>query len=100
LTTPEANINRNNNHLTNHIDIESWGALLEKLEKINFISGCKKIEALTVSCECTGNNVRFVKTHRLLQVDIDRREQCCAANYEQVVNHVNQQNHVKTKLLL
>jgi hypothetical protein len=27
------------------------------------------------------------KTHRLLQVDIDRREQCCAANYEQVVNH-------------
>ena len=29
-----------------------------------------------------------LKTHRLLQVDIDRREQCCAANYEQVVNHV------------
>ena len=28
------------------------------------------------------------KTHRLFQVDIDRREQCCAANYEQVVNHV------------
>ena len=26
--------------------------------------------------------------HRLFQVDIDRREQCCAANYEQVVNHV------------
>jgi hypothetical protein len=24
----------------------------------------------------------------LFQVDIDRREQCCAANYEQVVNHV------------
>jgi hypothetical protein len=29
-----------------------------------------------------------LKTHRLFQVDIDRREQCCAANYEQVVNHV------------
>ena len=29
-----------------------------------------------------------LKTHRLLQVDIDRREQCCATNYEQVVNHV------------
>jgi hypothetical protein len=26
--------------------------------------------------------------HRLLQVDIDRRDQCCAANYEQVVNQV------------
>ena len=26
--------------------------------------------------------------HRLLQVDIDRREQCCAAKYEQVVNQV------------
>ena len=29
-----------------------------------------------------------LKTHRLLQVDIDRREQCCAANYEQVVNRM------------
>ena len=29
-----------------------------------------------------------LKTHRLFQVDIDRREQCCAANYEQVANHV------------
>ena len=29
-----------------------------------------------------------LKTDRLFQVDIDRREQCCAANYEQVVNHV------------
>ena len=29
-----------------------------------------------------------LKTHRLFQVDIDRREQCCAANYEQVINHV------------
>jgi hypothetical protein len=29
-----------------------------------------------------------LKTHRLFQVDIDRREQCCAANYEKVVNHV------------
>ena len=29
-----------------------------------------------------------LKTHRLFQVDIDRREQCCAANCEQVVNHV------------
>jgi hypothetical protein len=29
-----------------------------------------------------------LKTHRLFQVDIDRREQCCVANYEQVVNHV------------
>ena len=28
-----------------------------------------------------------LKTHRLFQVDIDRRKQCCAANYEQVVNH-------------
>ena len=27
-----------------------------------------------------------LKTYRLFQVDIDRREQCCAANYEQVVN--------------
>ena len=33
-------------------------------------------------------NTTRLKTHRLLQVDIDRREQCCAANYEQVVNHV------------
>jgi recombination DNA repair RAD52 pathway protein len=29
-----------------------------------------------------------LKTHRLFQVDINRREQCCAVNYEQVVNHV------------
>jgi hypothetical protein len=29
-----------------------------------------------------------LKTHRLFQVDINRREQCCAANCEQVVNHV------------
>ena len=35
-----------------------------------------------------------LKTHRLFQVDIDRRERCCAANYEQVVNHV-----VPTQLL-
>ena len=28
------------------------------------------------------------KNAQLLQVDIDRCEQCCAANYEQVVNHV------------
>ena len=36
---------------------------------------------------CSISSTRL-KTHRLLQVDIDRREQCCAANYEQVVNHV------------
>jgi hypothetical protein len=32
---------------------------------------------------CFPNTTRL-KTHRLLQVDIDRREQCCAANYEQL----------------
>jgi hypothetical protein len=35
-----------------------------------------------------GGYATRLKTHRLFQVDIDRREQCCAANYEQVVNHV------------
>jgi hypothetical protein len=34
------------------------------------------------------HNYTQLKTHRLFQVDIDRREQCCVANYEQVVNHV------------
>ena len=34
------------------------------------------------------NSDTRLKTHRLVQIDIDRREQCCAANYEQVVNHV------------
>ena len=36
----------------------------------------------------TRNHGTRLKTHRLFQVDIDRCEQCCAANYEQVVNHV------------
>ena len=33
-------------------------------------------------------SVIYTAKGRLFQVDIDKREQCCAANYEQVVNHV------------
>jgi hypothetical protein len=41
-----------------------------------------------VNYEMPAEEATRLKTHRLFQVDIDRRGQCCAANYEQVVNHV------------
>jgi hypothetical protein len=33
-------------------------------------------------------HVKIEKINNLFQIDIDRREQCCAANYEQYCQHV------------
>ena len=49
---------------------------------------CYKITYRWLNLDITQLSATRLKTHRLFQVDIDRREQCCAANYEQVVNHV------------
>jgi hypothetical protein len=48
----------------------------------------KKVLLFVTWHRWTALHISRLKTHRLFQVDIDRREQCCAANYEQVVNHV------------